>query len=46
MLRLGPWYSMVICKSSGADLHELANLMAIGKLKAFIEKEFPLQEAV
>jgi hypothetical protein len=46
MLRLGPWYRMILCQPNGAQLQEIAELMAAGKLKAFIEKEFSLQEAV
>ena len=46
MLRIGPWYTLVLCKPSGAHLQEVADLMTANKLKAFVEKQFSLQEVV
>ena len=44
MLRLGPWYSIIIASSNGENLAEIGKLIEEGKVKPIVQATYPLED--
>lgn len=45
-LGFGPKWHVTFAKPNGADMQQVAKLMAAGQLKAVIDRTFPLEQAM